>query len=713
MKILRYNKFKFINENVGEAKSLLNKMNISQDNPDFKQLQKWLINNSGYLGWFTKLRFENQVPMSDLEKVWTAIKDNKVIVSRFEKPVVSLGTLAEFWSSFNEAKEVLLAKSMQNKLLPNQKSMLDIENEKERKLLVDLYNDKDKKIFLENLKRYSKKISLIDALSTHLYKKTSNDFDELLTELKSKKVKVWHADKSEDLILCTVNYEQLVEFAGDTGWCTLDPFQFESYNGEYLGKQWIIFLLDQSGNYSKIGTSPYLGMDSKIRFYDCRLKGDISIQVSELFEILEARGCSKDIFYKSMKDHFEKQDTNIDFVPVKTLLTIGLDKKEILSRKKRFKEEDLEFLNDAERKLAEESISSQDNDNYLVMEILSKLDDEQKKSFNLDLEKDFNLLLKVGKDKDKQKFLENLKFLKTREILRSSFEKFAYKKDKYSFEEIKSSLRKKAINILFEDADKGLLLVPFEFEMLGKVAEEFDFDLPEKQRKFFAPEKTSNKIQLELFLFKVGIGDIFSRMQIEVTIFTNRAVSNTATEFQYNCNISDNDGRTIYVSWTKNLLFSVLTHLGFRVELLDELMKKHLLTLDDWNALSLELLLNLGYNLKTIKEKKELYISDDMKILNDKQANILEIDKKVNNTNSLFVKKIMSELPSSMRKEYEDLITDHKKYVDNLFIELNLLDNQSIKSFLYTIENVDNLQDLCYNLNRLISMKNWQKKAKS
>ena len=709
MKLLNYSKFKILNESIDDAKKLLNKLGTPLDNEDFKKIQKWLVNNSGYLPWFTKLRFQNKEPIEQLEKIWITIKDNKRVISKFTKPIIELSNAKEFWDMFNKTEEDMMVKSMYNELLPRQKVFIDINDNSDYKLLLDFYKDKENKKFIKKLKRYWTRGSLINAMSNHVYKKTSTDFDELIDELEKNKVEIWYADKEQDIIACTVDFPQLVEFASDTDWCTLEKSQFDMYNS--AGKQWLFFLLDQTGPYSKIGASSFLGQDSKIRFSDCRLKGDINLSINELYITIESRGCSKDIFYIPMKKHFENSSINIDFLSIKTLLDIGLEKKEILKRKKRFQKEDLLLLSDEEKELISKSVSYQQQDDERIQYVLSKLNDEQKKCFNLESEHDYNLLLKVSKDKNCDRFLENSKYLTSIDILKPSFEKFAYVKDNYDYDSLKSSLLKNNIKILTDYKESNLIITLFEPKKLQKIADNYKFKLPQK---LTYEGYKSKHIELELMIFKFGIEDIFSRLQLDIIFYQDREVSNKATEFDYNCNlVDDTNGKNIPVKFTQKFLMELLNYLKVEKETLNKFMKEHISKLDNWNSLSVEMLSKLGFDLEHIVKKKSLFISEDLNKLDTDETSKLKLKQKLDKTNELFIDNVLDLLPKKLKKEYKNLNKPDKELLDNQFIELNLLGSESMKTFLSTTQNTNYIQDVYANLKKFISLKNWQKLAKS
>jgi hypothetical protein len=80
---------KKLNENVAYAKSILNKLGITQDNPewqDFVKIREICGNNTGYIGILTRLRFSDGVnDFEELESIFDVLKNSKIDVSKLLK----------------------------------------------------------------------------------------------------------------------------------------------------------------------------------------------------------------------------------------------------------------------------------------------------------------------------------------------------------------------------------------------------------------------------------------------------------------------------------------------------------------------------------------------------------------------------------------------------------------------------------------------------
>lgn len=80
---------KKINENVAFAKSILNKLGITQDSPefaDFLKIREICGNNTGYVGLLTKLRFIDKVSdMDEIQSIFDILKNSKIDINKLNK----------------------------------------------------------------------------------------------------------------------------------------------------------------------------------------------------------------------------------------------------------------------------------------------------------------------------------------------------------------------------------------------------------------------------------------------------------------------------------------------------------------------------------------------------------------------------------------------------------------------------------------------------
>jgi hypothetical protein len=316
-----------IAENVQQAKSFLTKKGISLNDPNFLKIREMIGNNVGYVFWFTKRFFEDKVPMEELENVWNIIKTEPQIISKFETPVVNLENLEKFWDEYLNKKGQNQARSSYNEFPSEQKRLINLKSEEDLKLLTDLYNDKEKSLFIKKISRYHNRKQLLDNLKLFLYSKSENKFNTLLKSLQQHGVNIKYANEENDIIVVTVNYPQIRIFGADTSWCIVgSEYTFQSYNNQPLSQQFIIFLLDKTDIYSKIGvTSNIKGI------YTAHLKNDSYVNPNKVIKILKDRDVDTSILYPSKKSALE---IDWSFTPTGVLKEIGFTEEEIYSKKR-------------------------------------------------------------------------------------------------------------------------------------------------------------------------------------------------------------------------------------------------------------------------------------------------------------------------------------------------------------------------------------------
>lgn len=325
---MRYLISHFISENVSQAKSLLNKLEIDyKTNDDFIKINKMLSGN-GYTYWFTKLFFVDKVSFVELENIWNIIKSEPQIISKFSKPIVKLENVEQFWDEYLMCKGLSNAKSIYNQFPSLQKKMINLKNNDDILLLNDLFKDKEIDMFIKKISRYHNREELINAIKLFLYNKSSNNFYVLLKSLKEDKVNIKYASEENDIIVCTVNYPQIRKFGSDTSWCIVQSEgTFNSYNIDYLSQQFVIFLLDKKDNYSKIGITTNIN-----GFVTAHLKNDRGISERDVLEILKLRNFDISLLYPSKENSLE---LSWAFVPSSILSKIGFTEDEILLKKRK------------------------------------------------------------------------------------------------------------------------------------------------------------------------------------------------------------------------------------------------------------------------------------------------------------------------------------------------------------------------------------------
>ena len=266
-------RFSLLLENVRQAKLLLSKLDIDPaKDPDYLKIRTMLNGNDGYTYWFCHLHFVNKTPLNELENIWEIIKSDRATIAKFEKPLIELKTIEEFWDEYYKLKGKSAIRNTYNKFLPEQRKFIDLD--KDNGLLDSLSKRKDADDkFFNKSKRYHSRDSLINAIKLFLAADSNSNFDTLLRNLDSDDIDIRYYNKENNIIVVTVNYPQLKKYGGDTSWCIVgSEHTFKSYNTSPLSQQFIIFNTDRNDNYCKIGVTT-----NSNGFYTAHLRNDAHI----------------------------------------------------------------------------------------------------------------------------------------------------------------------------------------------------------------------------------------------------------------------------------------------------------------------------------------------------------------------------------------------------------------------------------------------------
>lgn len=78
-----------LNENLTAARKILKDNSIPETDKIFINLKDSLKNNSGYLGWFTKMIFVKHISESDINQIINLIKNDKYVIDNLPKNLVN------------------------------------------------------------------------------------------------------------------------------------------------------------------------------------------------------------------------------------------------------------------------------------------------------------------------------------------------------------------------------------------------------------------------------------------------------------------------------------------------------------------------------------------------------------------------------------------------------------------------------------------------
>lgn len=324
-----------LNENLSAARKILKDNSIPETDEIFVNLKNNLKNNLGFLGWFTKMIFINKVAISDINQVIELIKNDKYVIDNLPKNLIKYIKWEDLLDDIIAVNYNRNVKKIINELPSHLKSKINVNNlsADDKNLFTSLYKREDKNNFLSKVSRYRTYKEFEDALNLFLTLGDKNYNDTLLAVQKAGS-RILHSDKSNNIIICEVNYPQIRELGADTSWCIVpSESTFKEYV-EGIYKQYIIFLTDLTTIYSKIGVT------AAFKVKNAHLKNDRYISSDDLSKVLAKRNFDiKDMFFDI--DEF-LATSDINKIAVRTLKSECLLSDEyILKNKKAYTNDDL------------------------------------------------------------------------------------------------------------------------------------------------------------------------------------------------------------------------------------------------------------------------------------------------------------------------------------------------------------------------------------
>lgn len=335
-------------ENVEQARSYLKGKGIKETDNIYQQIRRLLKGKEGYVGWFTRIAYEDILPTVDSdEEVITEVSElidkinqEKTIFNNLPKPIVEYPSYEALLDDYGKAVTEHKAKKMWSEFPATQKKLMNLKNKADNTILSKLYDDESNPVFLKKIAAYKDRKSLIDSIRRFI-NKTSTSFDEILMRLHQEGLPIIYVDEPNNIIIAKIlDYNQCRKIASRTSWCIArSESTFRSYVPDTLHSQYVIYLTDKpdTDNDSIIGAT-----FSMMGFRTAHGKSDNYVAYDRLMRILKDRG------YDYNKLKFDKKlltDDMIDGAFVKELKqNLEMSTEEILKRKSKFKFVDLEYL---------------------------------------------------------------------------------------------------------------------------------------------------------------------------------------------------------------------------------------------------------------------------------------------------------------------------------------------------------------------------------
>lgn len=426
-------------ENIQRAKKFLSNKNV-EDISDFEKISDLLSKNPNYIYQFTKFRYQENIPMDDIEKVIDVIRNNKNVIKLLKKNLIDYVKFEELIDDITDANykaivnkfltEAIWYKSFRKKLkdylseMP-QKSNVIIE-------FLKIENDLQKE-FLATLKYYKMNNvsadSFLDEMENFVEKKSLRS-EDVIKKIKAKGDKLNIVYNKDNVIIITTRDRDVVKEFGSQKWCIVySDNYFGSYIGSKANQQYICLNLNlPNSNYNSLfgvtvdpnGNISYgarqdlnnTGRDMEYIVKSLGVGGEIfkPLSDSELAELEPQALINSNIISKLTEEQIKKLNiqTKLKYKLLKDdeIMNLDPDDKVLNGYISYLTEEDKEHLDDDliekyEIVLSEEQIKSRDsgykmrtgNFKYLNSEEIDDINDWFSKKF-----KDYNEVKKWYKE---------------------------------------------------------------------------------------------------------------------------------------------------------------------------------------------------------------------------------------------------------------------------------------------------------------------------
>jgi ankyrin repeat protein len=321
--VLNFDSFNLMNEDMQKAKSVITKNNIDPKDPDFLQIQVWLKKRPGFLGLFTKFRFDDKIPMIDLERLSDNLFELKDLLGQLPKPVIQYQNFEELEDDLRDLQSYRKAKLFFNALLPAQKNWYrDADTNTKSKvdnlaLELNKLPKETQQAFIKKLARYKTLTELIESLEGFVNQEW--DYDLIKNKiLNTQGAELVYANPERELLIARIyTFTASKALLSDTSWCIKDSkTHWDTYVGaEYkFNAQYSIWdfavpfsdihtrvgvTIDQDGNVykpSNNNNAAHFKDDTQIRDFDQYAKQyNIPLNVLKPMSISEKEDKQKEI----------------------------------------------------------------------------------------------------------------------------------------------------------------------------------------------------------------------------------------------------------------------------------------------------------------------------------------------------------------------------------------------------------------------------------
>lgn len=321
-KLLKYSLF----ENIRQGKAILSKNDVSEHDPRWLSLLEIFQKAPGYVGDFAFLVFEKGWTIDGIRFIKDNYIDNPANKNLFNKiyPDIRKYKEEKFLDKMMSMLKDKNIAAIFSEFPARQKELIDKSKQKD-KLLYELSLRNDVKTFLKKVARYHTTKDLVDSIKLFLSGEALTKHKDIFEKIEESGAQIIKNDAENNLIIAKVNYSQLRRLGSHTSWCILSEGTFNSYTKN--GEQYMIFLTDNVGNSSLIGTT--IGLDVNTS----HMVDDSYVSKENLEKILKDRNFDLSTLYQRRGEYIE---TFLKHGSVFELFRKGFSKDEVYPFKNKF-----------------------------------------------------------------------------------------------------------------------------------------------------------------------------------------------------------------------------------------------------------------------------------------------------------------------------------------------------------------------------------------
>ena len=322
-------------ENIRQAKSILSSKEISEDDKDYKTILKWCSGKDGYVGWFTKMRYEKGISIDSLKEIIDLIINDPFLIKSLPKNLVLYDEFESLQDDIEISKSNISIRKCYNEFPSLQRKLLDrlilIKKETINQLLLSLWKLKNVKDYFKKVSRYKGEQILIDSIKSFIEGNSEQQSFESIIRSASiyssgELTKIVSDKDNEIIIIRAISSSVVTSLGRGTSWCIRDSGTFMGYVPDKNTCQYIIWLTDIStwSNYSIIGLT--IGPNG---YRTSHLKDDSYIGINELVQLLSERKVDIKKLYSNIGINY-----NMSVLELKSVF--GISEDEIFKNKRVF-----------------------------------------------------------------------------------------------------------------------------------------------------------------------------------------------------------------------------------------------------------------------------------------------------------------------------------------------------------------------------------------